>query len=124
VRFAHHLRHDHGPALAVVGHFDAIERRPAHILALVGLLAAGIDVDADDLAAGRQLDSERLHRERLDALGEVAGFRIAIDHRFHRGALARLHVGGEFPLAAALEALARHTERRDLAGEFGQRPVV
>jgi hypothetical protein len=49
--FAHHMRDNQGPVLSVVGRFDAVSRRPAHILAALTLLAAGIDVDGDDPAA-------------------------------------------------------------------------
>src|SRR6188768_269607 len=51
VRFADDLRRDHRPVLAVVGRLDAVRGRPPHVLEVLTLLAAGIDIDADDFAA-------------------------------------------------------------------------
>src|SRR5678816_2689186 len=124
VRFTHHAWRDHLPGLAIVGHFDTIERCPAKILAVFALLSARIDFDLQDRAAGGQLDSEPLNWEGFEALGEVSGLLITIEHCFEWGVFARLHVGSEFPLGAPLEALARYAERRKLTGEFFERPVV
>src|SRR5690606_21727588 len=73
-------------------------------------------------AAGWQLDGEPLHGEGPGALRDIARDWIAIEHRFERGALARRNVCGEVPFGATSESLARHAERRDLSGEFLERP--